>query len=366
MRAPQRRRRSAPFTAPTRSVAILLGGSLGLGLLAGCAQLEDAGNSAEATTSEVEHIQRPVESGSDAKISASSSVDGAADEADAAEGEAGLVRDANLEDRNLMPSRDEAAAPASQLPNAGTREKTVPVYWVGDTAEGLKLFREFRRTQDYGDPIATSLMATFNGRPLDPDYAHHLPQIDGVGVSLALDNSITLDFPAEAFDRRYSTELAEMLLQQIVYSATAAAAQAALGTPDEPYRVRILVDGQANQRVFSAVELADEYVRDTSAIAAVWVVDPQEGQTFGPEIEIKGLSTSDTEALEWTLYQSADGSDNWTKIDFGSVSLDAGESVFSQTYSLRLGLEPGDYRLQLKDPLSTTVDSKAFTVRGGP
>lgn len=362
MRAPQRRRPPAANAWPARGAALLLSGTLGLGLLSGCAPMDRVGSAAQEAASEVEHVQRPVESGSDARISATNPVpagdDGSQEHTDA---EPEAVRDANLEDRNLMPSRDAAAVP-TQTPSEGMREKTVPVYWVGDTAEGLKLFREFRRSQDYGDPIATSVMAAFNGRPLDPDYAHHLPQIDRVGVSLALDNSITLDFPVQAFDKRYTPELASMLLQQIVYSATAAAAQASLGTPEEPYRVRILVEGQANQRVFSAIDLADEYVRDTSAIAAVWIVDPQQGQRLSPQIEVKGLSTSDTDMLTWTLYQSTQGSDTWTKIDFGSVSLESGESIFSQTYSLLLHVEPGTYRLQVQDPLSSSVDSKEFTV----
>lgn len=363
MRAPQRFWRSANSTFPASVVAAILGGCLGLGTLAGCVPAENAANTDEDTASQLEHVQQTVESGSDAKISASST----REEGQASAEISGLrdpdaVRDSNLDDRNLRPKRDHSAVAATQLPSPGAREKTVPVYWVGDTAEGLKLFREFRRARDYGDPIATSVIAAFNGRPLDPDYAHHLPHIDNVGVSLALDNSITLDFPASAFERRYSPELAQMLIQQIVYSATAAAAQASLGTPEDPYRLRIMVDGKPNMRVFSAVELADEYVRDTGAIASVWIIDPQQGQRMDSELVIKGLSTSDADALVWSLYQSSEGEDSWSKIDFGSVSLEQGDSLYSQTYGLRLNLEPGLYRLQVQDPLSTTADSKEFTV----
>ncbi|MFC0581049.1 GerMN domain-containing protein [Micrococcoides hystricis] len=355
----------------TRSVyrsgpALLVAGTIIAGTLAGCVPADRTATPAPEIVGRDaadEEYGIPVESGSDAKFSASVGADtdqATEPESDADDAAAG--RDANLENRQLQPKTEDGLVRPTQQDNGAIRERTVPVYWAGDTAEGLKLFREFRTVPDHGDPIATAVLAMFNERPLAPDYAHHLSNIDTVGVSLSLQNVITLDFPAEAFQRRYSQELAHTLIQQIVYTATASAAQASLGDGSIPYSVRILVEGQPNQEVFSALNLEDEYHRDSSTLAAVWIIDPQEGSKVGRTITIKGLATSEAEDLNWVLYRKGERADSWVRDSADTVELSSEDSPYSQVYTLELELDPGEYRLQVQDPESSSVDSKDFSV----
>jgi len=64
--------------------------------------------------------------------------------------------------------------------------------------------------------------------PADPDYRSLWSAVDTVGTSVSPDGTITVDLPAAAFGTQLSEKDAQMALQQMVYTVSAAAVTAGL------------------------------------------------------------------------------------------------------------------------------------------
>jgi hypothetical protein len=246
-----------------------------------------------------------------------------------------------------------------------------PIYWLGTNADNVFLYREYRQAENLGDPITTAVAALTRLQPLDPDYFNPLSPASKVGASITNGSVITLDISSDAFDRRVDAGIAHRAVQQLVYTATAAAANAGLSTADNPLEVVILVDGHHGHEAFGHVPLGEPMSRDSSLAAPVWIIDPAEGATSTGRVEVFGRGVAFESQLSWQIYALAgpeDTTDGELAKD-GTVSIDApageiGEFAFSQK------LEPGTYRLYVfhQDMSGRTgerqnPDSKVFTIK---
>ena len=253
-------------------------------------------------------------------------------------------------------------APSATASTASTLTG-VPVYWIAESRDSFALYREFRNVTDDGGRIASAVAAMTRMRPLDPDYTTPWRPASRVDVSQAGD-AITVDLSADALaNTQVGSELAARAVQQLVYTATAAAAQA--GTPATT--VRILVDGAAAD-AWGAVRLGEATRRAPLADvqAQAWVTSPQEGATVpAGTVQFTGFGTSFEATFAWKVVSSTG-----TTVAHGSAMGGTGDGGFG-VVSWSAQLTAGTYTVELAtdDPSGgaeghgPATDDKAFTVR---
>lgn len=246
-----------------------------------------------------------------------------------------------------------------------------PVYFLGANGRNVFLYREFRQAEDMGDPITTAVSALTRLKPRDPDYFNPWSPAGKVGASIMNGSVITLDISSDAFKANVDEGIAERAVQQLVYTATAAAANAGLTTPDNPLKVVVLVDGHTGYMAFGHVQLGAPMSRDYTLAAPVWIIDPQEGDTSADQVQVLGRGVAFESQLSWQIYRLEGPKDTGEGelAESGTVSINApmgqaGEFEFTRR------LDPGSYRLYVyhEDMSGRTQDrqnpdSKVFTIR---
>lgn len=257
-----------------------------------------------------------------------------------------------------------SAVPAVSTPAATSDELTgVPVYWVGESRSSLALFRELRTVPAVGGRVASAVAAMTRMTPLDPDYLTPWRPASRVRVTQSGD-ALTVDLSADAIaNTQVGSELAERAVQQLVYTATAAARQA--GRPART--VTITIDGKARD-AWGAVRLGTPTARApmASVQAHAWVTTPQEGARLRPgKVSFTGFGTSFEATFGWKVTSRSGGTVAKGFAMGGTGDGGFGEMRFSAT------LRPGTYTVVLStdDPSGGTegpgpaVDDKRFTVR---
>ncbi|MCG2622229.1 GerMN domain-containing protein [Arthrobacter sp. I2-34] len=277
-----------------------------------------------------------------------------------------------------MPSAGASHAPVQSAPLVTSSPlETVqsselsPVYFLGENGRNIFLYREFRQAEDMGDPITTAVSAMTRLKPRDPDYFNPWSPAAKVGASIMNGSVITLDISSDAFKANVDEGIAERAVQQLVYTATAAAANAGLTTADNPLEVVVLVDGHTGYMAFRHVRLGAPMSRDYTLAAPVWIIDPQEGDTAADQVRVLGRGVAFESQLSWQIYRLKSPKDTGAGelAESGTVPISApmgqaGEFEFTQQ------LDPGSYRLYVyhEDMSGRTQerqnpDSKVFTIR---
>ena len=260
------------------------------------------------------------------------------------------------------PSTTPTAAQPTASPTPATL-KAIPVYWVAESRSSFKLYREFRDVPDVGGTIASAVAAMTRMRPLDPDYT--TPWRPASRVTVSQDGtSITVDLSRDALaNTQVGSELAARAVQQLVYTATAAAQLA--GTPAST--VKITVDGAASD-AWGAVSLGDPTRRAplSDVQAQAWVTNPQEGATLpAGTVRFEGFGTSFEATFSWKVLSSSG-----TVVAHGSAMGGTGDGGFG-VVRFSASLTAGSYRVELStdDPSGgaegngPATDDKHFTVR---
>lgn len=259
------------------------------------------------------------------------------------------------------PSASPSVRPSSTTPAATLR--SIPVYYVAESRRSVALYREFRTVPDVGGPVASAVSAMTRVAPLDPDYASPWRPARRTTVTQQ-GGALRVDLSADAFaNTDVGSELAETAIQQLVFTATAAASQG--GTPATT--VTVLRDGRAAD-AWGAVRIGSPMRRAplVDVQAHAWVTSPQEGEvrragtvTFG------GFGTSFEATFGWVVRTTAGA-----EVARGSAMGGTGTGGFgSLSFSARL--RPGTYTVTLStdDPSGgaegngPATDDKTFTVR---
>ncbi len=233
----------------------------------------------------------------------------------------------------------------SPSPDAGAvGTQTLPVYYVGDTSHGPRLFREFHQVTT-GDPLNAALSAAVGAasgggpaKPLDPDY--RVPWPAGTTASGSLDgNTITVDLGGSQGSLRdrpagMSEQEAKIAVQQLVYTAQAVAQKTA--------PVQLLLSGQQTDTVLG-VPAAQPLARgnDTDVLAQFWIISPQEGATVSSPVQVQGLAAAFEANVPWELRQGG----KVVKKGFAT----ADECCTMAPYSFTVQAPPGDYTLVVHD-----------------
>ena len=174
---------------------------------------------------------------------------------------------------------------------------TVPVYFVGDTPQGPRLYREFRQVES-DNPAAEALALMTAGGALDPDYRSLYPEGQFADVEIT-DSAITVVLPDESWSlpvEGQSDEEARLAAQQLAYTLQ--------GVAQARTPITVTLDGQPADLFGLGGELSNEPELDVRAL--VNVTAPAEGAEVGDTFTAEGVSSSFEATTPWEV-RDADG-----------------------------------------------------------
>lgn len=176
-----------------------------------------------------------------------------------------------------------------------TPEATVaaPVYYVGETPSGDRLYREFIRVPDSRRLSDAVVAATVKRSDVDPDYTTLWPagtevlgvHFDGTGA----DGQLTIDLGGDLHDRvdGMSQREAELAIEQLIYTAQGTAKAGRVP-------VQFLLDGKHTDTILgvpTSEPLANGPVLQT--LALVNISSPAEGDEIsGDTLAVTGVGNS--------------------------------------------------------------------------
>jgi len=218
----------------------------------------------------------------------------------------------------------------------------VPVYFVGDTPSGPRLYREFQQKGGPFDLVDAAVSRAVTGAVLDPDYRSAWPaEADAELVSASPDLltvSITGDSAWTARPAGMSEEEARLAVQQVVYSA-----QAAFQSGTVP--VQLLLDGQP-VGLLLGVPASEPLDTDPilTTVSLLNISTPGEGQVIGGDVlKVSGRANTFEGTVVLELFRGEESVRQKPIIADGT----GGDRLWSFKGSLSLtGLSPGTYVLK--------------------
>ena len=253
---------------------------------------------------------------------------------------------------------DEPSEPTTTEPPQEASQVAAPLYFVGETPMGLRLFREFRKVQD-DNPLEEAAALLTAGDVLDPDYRTLFPS--GSFASVAYSDG---GFVAELADAGWqdrpdgmSRDDATLALQQLVYTLQ--------GVQQERAPVVVTLDGEPTTLFGLDTAGGVTNAPDIEVLALVNVTSPEEGAIVTDTFTASGLASSFEATVPWEVRQGE------TVVQEGFATA---EGWMDKLYPWETevdvsGLAPGDYTFVARtdDPsggegFGPTEDSKTFTV----
>ena len=231
---------------------------------------------------------------------------------------------------------DTASPSVTAEPDPG-ETSTVPVYYVGDSPMGPRLYREFRKVS--GDPALGAADMVAAGVPADPDYRAAFP-VDGSFSSVRLDEQAGLVI-AQVPDDRWADRPADMSRKQarLAVQALVYTVQGALQS-----RAPVQVVGEAGGPAVplfgidtdGGVANADQL----DVLSLVSVTSPESGAEVSGTFTASGVASSFEATVPWEVRDAS-----------GAVVLDGfstAEGWMDRLYPWQSevdvsGLAPGEY-----------------------
>ncbi|MDQ3611193.1 MAG: GerMN domain-containing protein [Actinomycetota bacterium] len=249
--------------------------------------------------------------------------------------------------------------PATVLRSPGSAAspgvRSVTVYYVADTTNGLRLYRETHQRRTTPGVVRDAVEAMLGEAPYDDDYAS--PWAAGtrvLGANIEGDVAI-IDLSKEAAVTNGGSAAAEMAVQQLVWTVHDAATNIRA--------VRILIEGKAPADFWGALALVEPVERAPSqnVLGPVWLdlspgAELSRGQKFGGEATVFEATVS----WEWLKGGQV--------VDEGFSTADGGAPGRGD-WSATVDVPPGDYVLRAfsssaEDGSRMFVDDKEVRVTG--
>jgi len=216
---------------------------------------------------------------------------------------------------------------ATTAPTATTVD--VPVYYVVDTRTGFRLAREIHALPT-ADAVRSAVRAMIAG-PTDPDYATTWnPTTTVLGVSQTA-GTLLVDLSADARTANVGSAGAALMIQQLVYTVTEAAAQ-----PTAP--VMLTIEGSPAGELWGAVVWDEPVTRaDPVSVRMLVQIDrPTDGTTSTSPVTVSG----DAAVFEATV--------PWKVLDATGTTVRSGFTMTSEgqtfaPYAFTVSLDPGTY-----------------------
>jgi len=168
--------------------------------------------------------------------------------------------------------------------------RAVPVYFVGDTPDGPRLFREFQRGDGPESAETFALDAALQGDSLDPDYRSAWPDGTSSRGYFVTEELITVSLTGDLHDRPtgMSQDEAQLAIEQVVRTA-----QGVFGHGRIP--VQLLLDDARTDQVLG-VPASEPLATgsDLAVLAHVSLSEPSEGQEVDNDrpFTVKGVGSS--------------------------------------------------------------------------
>lgn len=237
---------------------------------------------------------------------------------------------------------------------------TMPVYWIGRDDGRQALYREYIPLDPGSDPITSALSYMMAAEPFDKTYKTPWSKPSKLAASISAQGAITVDVSADAFGRGADHDTARLALQQLVYTATAAAVNASLLEPSENTPVTLLVDGYTDYQAFDRIALTGPLNRDQGALGSLWLIDPQQSSVYrNAPVVLNGRVALNIPAPSWVI-RKRQGQQQITVAE-GKAEL-VENSAYS-TFSVPLVLDPGMYEVEASWAVPDTPQDKRGTQR---
>jgi hypothetical protein len=196
------------------------------------------------------------------------------------------------------PTEPTEPAPTPSEPSGAVTTATVPAYFVRDTPQGLRITREFQSVETSNFPEVEAIRLAVEGQALDPDYRGLWPSGSGVtGVGVSPDD-IAVYLTGDLRDRPagMTQQEAELAVQQVVYTAQAAAGRGRLP-------VGISLNGEDPDRVLGVPASKLTNSPENDVLAMVSVSSLSEGETVGDRFVVSGIANSFEATVPWEVRQ---------------------------------------------------------------
>jgi spore germination protein GerM len=249
-------------------------------------------------------------------------------------------------------------APTSQAPTSeapATRTVSVPVYYVGETANGPRLFPEQVRLTDVsGTSLQAAVDALVTHEPADPDYRGFPSDWGTVRATLA-DRVITIDLSDQHGISELTKEAQAAYVQAMVWTATDVAGH--------DLAVQFRVDGKPVADPFAGDAAGGPVQRasEDSVLSPVIVDSPAQGATVPTTFTVEGRAATFEANVVWELMRG----DTTVRQGFTTAE----ECCTLAPYSFKVTAPPGDYTLVVHDTdesdgegVGTSQDTKDITV----
>lgn len=189
---------------------------------------------------------------------------------------------------SASPSPTDEAAPAEET-------FTLGLYFVGAGEGPPVLFREFQEVSGT-DPVQAALLGISQGAPEDPDYTTLASGLSVAGASVGSD-AITVELGEASRERPgdMSGEEAELALQQVVWTAQAAA--------QERLPLRFEVGGEPADQVYGVPTTEPVRAGDQlEVLSLVSLTEPSERQQVqGGSLAVEGRANSPEANVPWQV-----------------------------------------------------------------
>ena len=238
------------------------------------------------------------------------------------------------------------------------RTVTVPVYYLGETAQGPRLFREFRKVQNVRGPELTiAVDEALTDSAADPDYRTGFPP-NTRAISVFYDGAmVRADLTGRDLASRQpgmSEADARMAINAIVYTVNAAT-QSSVG-------VQFSLDGEPTDTLLG-VPIGTQVQRPSpdQVLAPVAIFAPDDGRTVDTQFRVDGQAMAFEGNVVWELREG----DKVVREGFTTTE----ECCTHSPFSFSVKAPPGNYTLVVSetDPsdgegVGVSRDTKDITV----
>jgi hypothetical protein len=250
--------------------------------------------------------------------------------------------------------------------SAGSRTSTpvppgtptaVPVYFVGDTSHGPRLFRELHHAPSGDHALDQAEQDAVSGSADDADYGSPWPSGTTLQRAQLSDGVLSVDLSGPVSNRPagMSAATARLALQQLVYTAQ--------GVVQDRLPVTFLVDGQPASTLLGVpVSRPVGQGPAEDVLAQVWVTSPTDGAGVDSPFRVEGVAAAFEANVQWELEQSG------RVVQRGFAT--AAQCCTMSPYSFTVDAAPGTYTLVVhdEDPSggegpAPWQDTKEITVR---
>lgn len=247
-------------------------------------------------------------------------------------------------------------SPTPEPTTTAAGEAARAIYYVMDTTNGPRLYREFASRPETGDILGDAVQTMLTRPADDPEYDNLWPAGSEVLSARVEGTTAFVDLSQEATEGSAGSAFEAASLQQLVHTVTAAEPSAE--------QVQLLVEGRQVDTLWGATDTSRPLGRGPAAevLGPVWVLTPTEGGNVARGGEVGGVATVFEATVNWQWLQG----DTVVKEGFSTATEGA---PGRGDWTAPVDLPPGDYVLKAfessaEDGSETFVDTKSVTVTG--